>query len=372
MDESLRVLVNGLHAKSGGGVTYLRELTPRLAARADLDVTLLLHENQRELYPKLPEQMAIHWVNFDSGFAKLLIWEQLKLPALAHTLKADVTYSPANFGPLFAPKPVVLLRNTLAVGQTDRRLSKQIYWMVLGWMTHWSVRRAPVALAVSRYAGDVLTEGLPAKQKSKMVVVPHGVSPLYSPDGAPREAFLLAVGDIYVQKNLHGLVEALALLKDALPDLTLKIAGRPIDGDYLQRIESRIRELGLGGRVAFLGHQSAEELRDLYRRCRLFVFPSLAETFGNPLVEAMACGAPVACAEVTAMPEVAGKAVQYFDPAEPVDMAMILKSMWTDETLRAEYASRALERSHLYSWEETARKTAEALLSTAEPTTSVV
>lgn len=358
----MRVLVNGLHAKSGGGVTYLRELMPRLAALPELAVTLLLHEDQRGLYPDLPDQLPIHWVDFRNSFARLLIWEQLRLPGLARRLGSAVTYSPANFGPLFAPAPVVLLRNTLAVGQSDRRWRKQIYWLVLGWMTHWSVRRAPVALAVSRYAGEVLTEGLSAHQKNKLVIVPHGVSPRFHPDDSPRQDFLLAVGDLYVQKNLHGLIEALALLAEALPDLRLKVAGRPVDKAYGDRLRQRLAQLGLSDRVDFLGSLAPDQLADLYRQCRLFVFPSLAETFGNPLVEAMACGAPVACARITAMPEVAGDAVEYFDPRDPADMARSLKNMWTDAARREEYSARAVRRAALFSWEETAQRTANALV----------
>lgn len=362
MGRPVRILVNGLHAKSGGGVTYLRELVPRLAEHPGIDLHLLLQETQRALYPDLAARLPVHWVAADLNFYTLLIWEQLRLPGLARKLGAKVTFSPANFGPLFAPGPVVLLRNTIDVGQTDRRWSKRLYWQGLDLMTKLSVRRAPVALAVSRYAAEVLTRGLPSRHSEKVVVVPHGCSERFRPAEVAGEAFLLAVGDIYVQKNLHGLIEAVSLLTDRCPDLELRIAGRPVDRDYLRRLKTLIAEKGVANRVTFLDHVQPEDLVELYRRCRLFVFPSLAETFGNPLVEAMACGAPVACSDAAAMPEVAGDAAVYFDPQDPAAMAEVIAALWTDAAARTALSEKAAARAGGYSWEACARSTGAALL----------
>ncbi len=358
MTAPVRVLINGLHAKSGGGVTYLREIMPHLVARPEIEPILLLHDSQRPLFADLDHHVPVRWVRFRSGFLRLLAWEQVRLPGLARRLKVDVTFSPANFGPLLAPRPVVLLRNTLAVGQTETRFLKRLYWWVLGIVTRASIRRAPAVLAVSRHAADILYRGVAAAHRTKLRIVPHGVSPLFRPDDAPREDFLLAVGDLYIQKNYHGLIEALARLPDGIH---LRIAGRPVDADYHDRLRAQVRRTGLAARIAFLGHRTPGQLADLYRRCRLFVFPSLAETFGNPLVEAMACGAPVACAEAAAMPEIAGDAAVWFDPADPDSMARAIASMWGDDALRAQYSKRARIRAARFSWPETARLTAGAL-----------
>jgi glycosyltransferase involved in cell wall biosynthesis len=363
----VRVLVNGVHARTGGGVTYLRNVVPGLAGDPSLSLVVLLHESQRDLFPNLGAWAETVYVDFSDGFYGRLLWEQAALPHLARRLKADVTFSPANFGPLLAPRPVVLLRNALAVAAADPRPTKRLYWAALTAMTRLSLLRAPAAMAVSDYARRTLTEGLPAAVRARVRVVPHGVSDIFRPDpeDRPREDFALAVGDIYVQKNLLGLIEALARARKVLPGLRLKVAGRPVDADYAARCRALAAARGLEGVVVFLGHVPAEGLVDLYRRCRLFVFPSLIETFGHPLLEALACGAPVASSNATAMPEVAGDAALYFDPADPEAMADCLVRLARDDTLRAALSAKAAVRAAAFSWEVTARRTAEVLKAAA-------
>ena len=108
-----------------------------------------------------------------------------------------------------------------------------------------------------------------------------------------------------------------------------------------------------------------DDLLDLYRRCGVFVFPSLVETFGNSLVEAMACGAPVAASNSAAMPEVAGEGALYFNPNDVPDMASVIGSLLDDPVLRRASGQKALERAKLYSWSSTAEKTLTILLDAA-------
>ena len=124
-----RVLVNALHARSGGGVTYLRNILPRLVADPGLEVHLCVHGEQAGDMPG-GAAVTAHLAPCGSGFYATLIWEQLGLPRLARRIGADVVFSPANFGPLLARRPVVLLRNALDVGKTEKRIGKRLYWAV--------------------------------------------------------------------------------------------------------------------------------------------------------------------------------------------------------------------------------------------------
>jgi glycosyltransferase involved in cell wall biosynthesis len=94
----------------------------------------------------------------------------------------------------------------------------------------------------------------------------------------------------------------------------------------------------------------------------VFVFPSSVETFGNPLVEAMACGAAIACSNTAAMPEVLGDAGQYFDPYDSGQIAASILQLMTDDTLRQEMRQRARKRSAHYSWKLTEQKTVSVLM----------
>ena len=122
-------------------------------------------------------------------------------------------------------------------------------------------------------------------------------------------------------------------------------------------MKNTVSEEKLDGKVEFLGQVHPQELVALYQRCGVFVFPSTVETFGNPLVEAMACGAPIACSHTAAMPEVVGDAAMFFDPTDVQDMAAAIGRLWKDANLRQDLSCKAVERAKKYSWKETAENT---------------
>ncbi|MBF0094767.1 MAG: glycosyltransferase family 4 protein [Alphaproteobacteria bacterium] len=353
------MLINGLHAKTGGGVTYLRNMLPLLAADPELELTLFLKREQLPLFSPIDERVRVRTFDFGGGLFRLLAWEQTVLPVLARRMGARVTFSPANFGPLLAPGPVILLRNALEVAKEESRPAKRLYWAGLSLMTRLSLLGCRRAIAVSEYARRALSRGF----GNKTTVIHHGLSPLFHPTFQPKTAppFLLVVADIYVQKNLHGLIDALPGIVAAHPEVHLFIAGREVDPDYAAGLRRRIAALGLDNAVLFLGGVAPDTLNDLYNGCTVFVFPSTVETFGNPLVEAMACGACIASSNTTAMPEILGEAGCYFDPADPADMTARILSLLGDEALRAERGRAALARAQRFSWAGTAEAVARVL-----------
>jgi glycosyltransferase involved in cell wall biosynthesis len=300
----------------------------------------------------------------DSYFG-ILWWEQVKLPLLARRIGARVTFSPANFGPLLAPRPVIMLRNAIAVGRRDWRPRRWVYWSVLTLMTMASLLRARRAIAVSDYARRALSFGLARRRIS---VVHHGVDPAYSPagDGAKRGDFLLAVGDIYVQKNYLMLIEALAIARETHPGLTLKIAGANVGDEYPGQVTAAISRHGLGDAIELLGSVDRDRLASLYRDCAMLVFPSTAETFGHPLVEAMSSGAPIVSSNRAAMPEILGDAGLYFDPTDPRDMAAAIENLIDDGDLAARLGIAARQRAQSFSWEKAARDTADILVAAGD------
>lgn len=365
--DSVVVLINGLHAKSGGGVTYLRNILGELVNDPRLEFHLFLHVEQYPLFGEPPAGIRLHLLEFKTSFLRLLMWEQVALPILAREMFADVTFSPANYGPFSAPNPVILLRNSLAVVQREKRLSKRIYWVMLALATMVSLITARRAIAVSDYARKSLSFGLPRWVTDRIAIVPHGVAKHFSPDpSVPRQDdMLLAVCDIYVQKNLHTLINAMEVLRKRHPNARLQIAGRIIDPDYHAELMQLIESRNLGGAVEFLGGCTPTELRHLYRTCTLFVFPSTIETFGNPLVEAMACGAPIASSSSSAMPEVVGDAARLFDPLDVQQMATVLGDLLDDPAARQELTAKGIKRAGDFSWEKTAKQTADILYQVA-------
>lgn len=364
----MRILINGVHARSGGGATYLRNILAHLPSDERLELHLFLHNDQLSLFGSIDARVTLHRFDFSRGFWPFFWWEQISLPLLSRAMPADVTFSPANFGPLFARTPVIMLRNAFTVGNDDPRFIRRLYWKAMAFMTAASLMTCSRAIAVSQYARDALSFGRRAWRENKIDVVYHGVNPIFAPGKRTpgTDPYLLLVGDIYIQKNLHTLIEALPIIHRRLPGITLKIAGRRNDDFYYDRIATLINRLHLQDKIIFLGHKREDELITLYRDCAVFVLPSTMETFGNPLAEAMACGAPVACSNVAALPEIVGKGAVLFDPLDPEDMAEKIVRLMEDDALAQDIAARGLERSGIFSWETTARMTADILFKAAQ------
>lgn len=361
-DSRTRVVINAVHARSGGGVTYLRNILPLLAQDGRLDLHLFLLEDQANIFHPVDERIRVHLFPVIKGNIAVMLWEQIAIPFLARRIGADVIFSPANFGCLLSSRNVILLRNALSVARVESRPSRWAYWTALGVATFLSTLRSRKVIAVSNYALRSLTFGFHRFLASRSAVIHHGVDGRFSPDPAiTRENFILVVADLYVQKNLLNFIGAVDRMRRRKPDVRVRIVGSPIDPWYRDRVFAMVERLDLGGHVEFLGKRAPDELRDIYRRCLFMAFPSTAETFGNPLVEAMACGTPIACSNTTAMPEIVADAALLFDPFSPDSIAEACVRMIDSPDLRAALALKGLERAKLFSWRQAARLTADAL-----------
>ncbi len=358
-----RILINALHARSGGGVTYLRNVLPLLAQDERLDIHLFIESDQIEIFHPIDEKVRVHAFAAVGSPAALALWEQLILPILGRVMDADVIFSPANFGCLLSDRNVILLRNAFSVVRVETRPGRWLYWGALSLMTLLSVFRSARVLAVSDYAARALTLGLWRLIKSKITVVHHGVSRRFLPaSGVARERFILIVADIYVQKNLLNFLRAAKIICRHCPDVRFKIVGASIDPWYEGQVKSLVKSLEIEDRVEFLGRRPEEEILDLYRKCLFLAFPSTAETFGNPLVEAMACGTPIVCSNTSAMPEIVGDAALFFDPFDPASIAEACLRMIDSAELRESLAARGLERARRFSWETCSRQVADVLV----------
>jgi glycosyltransferase involved in cell wall biosynthesis len=166
--------------------------------------------------------------------------------------------------------------------------------------------------------------------------------------------FLLFVGAQEPRKNLPRLLESLKLIHDRYQKIPLVLVGRKgLDSDNVQK---NIQKLGLDSEVKTVGYVNKNELKHIYGLASAFVFPSLMEGFGIPLLEAMACGVPIVTSRTSALPEIAQDAAVYIDPEDPEDMATKIIHLLEDTALREKLVSAAESRVKFFSWEKTARK----------------
>ncbi len=171
------------------------------------------------------------------------------------------------------------------------------------------------------------------------------------------DRFILYVGTIEPRKNLPTLFAAYRHLLERWPDLGLVVAGKP--GWLTEGTFRALRDLGLEGRVRFLGYVPDEDLPALYSAAAVFTFPSLYEGFGLPPLEAMACGTPAVVSDASSLPEIVGDAGLRVPPDRPADWAAALAAVLSNESLRSHLREAGFRQAARFCWSETARRTVE-------------
>lgn len=173
-----------------------------------------------------------------------------------------------------------------------------------------------------------------------------------------RGRYVLFVGRVEPKKNIAALVRAFrALAAEQRGGLTLAVAGMA-DPLFFPQLEEDLRRSGPG--VVLTGRVAPEDLPHLYRGAELFAFPSFAEGFGLPPLEAMACGVPVVCSSATSLPEVLGDAGILVAPEDEAALSRAMARLLADGELRTRLAAQGISRSSLFSWDRTARATLDA------------
>jgi glycosyltransferase involved in cell wall biosynthesis len=229
-------------------------------------------------------------------------------------------------------------------------------------------RRADRVIAISQAgADDVVTHLRVARERIDVVPLGPGVEASVAPTPEPalrqrlglgEGPIVLAVSAKKTHKNLARLVQAMRAVLARAPTAVLVLVGRPTAHE-LELRELAARE-GLSASVVFPDYVDQADLEGLYAAASCYVLPSLTEGFGLPILEAMQRGVPVACSNVSAMPEVAGAAARYFDPLRTEEIAAAIVELLEDRALASRLVAAGHERARAFSWEATAELTLES------------
>ena len=302
-----------------------------------------------------------------------ILHEQFGLARRVAQAGADVLWSPGYTTPFRAPCPQAVTVHDLQYRHHPEDFSRAEL-AAMRFVVWISCRRAQAVITASQASASDLTRlnGVPPE---RIAVTPYGVSDFFFEPQAEasrkallakagvRGPFLLTVVNTYPHKNLAGLVAAFARLERDIPH-ELVIVGHPRRGE--PDVQAAMRLLADAGRVRRQRGISRETLRALYQSAELFVFPTLFEGFGLPVIEAMAAGAPVACSDIPTLREVAGDAASRFDPRDAESMAECIRAMLDDPDRRRDLCERGRARARTFTWERTARATREVLLRLVE------
>ena len=284
----------------------------------------------------LRARLDVHSIAFGgAGRASVLARELWWYPLRLSAVRADLLHCTTYYGPLWPRTPTVVTVHDLALWRQPEAFGRWTQAYVPRVVPR-VVRAARRVIAVSEFtAGEI--EQLLAVPRERISVVPNGVDPVFHPDGPSVEGdYVLAVGTLEPRKNLARVIEATERL-----GIELRVVGARGWGDIDVR----------GGNVRWLGRIDDDELARLYRGARCVVYASLYEGFGIPVLEAMACGAPVVTSRGGATEEVAGGAAELVDPLDVADIAAGIE--------RAVAAPReaGLLQAQRFSWDESARLT---------------
>ncbi len=227
------------------------------------------------------------------------------------------------------------------------------------------VRRADAVITISESSKRDLMRYYETPEE-KITVVHEAASSRFRPASAQAVAetkasyrlpdkYVLALGTIEPRKNLNRLVDAVLLLRQKDPELSLVIVGRAgwLCQDFFQHLE----KLDDPRAVLLSGYVPDADLPAVITGATAYVLASFYEGFGLPILEAMACGTPVACSNTSSMPELGGDAARYFDPHDFQDMVAAISAVLEDADLREEMCQRGFEQAARFSWKRTARET---------------
>jgi len=355
-----KVLINALHTSTGGGVTYLRGILPRLANDIRARWILLATPKLLELL-EIPGNVEVK-VAPEMGFAKGHLWEQLVLPWTCRAWGVRRMLCNANYVPLLAPRPVPVLHTTPRVAQQVSGIGWWLYWTFLKTLTVLSLWRAPRALSVARHVvGDYVGAwvGRKVRVASPAVIVPAGEATV-NPD------LIITVGDFYPQKDYPLLVRALEKVRARRPKARLMIVGRAIDTKVRDEVLALIRELKLADAVTLTGAMPHDKVLANLKRAAVYVSTSSAECFNIPVLEALACGVPCVLNDTDFQVEVAGDAAVYVPAHKGGDVAAAYAAaicgVMEDAAVAATLRRMGLARAAGFSWEKTARIVADTVL----------
>ena len=299
-------------------------------------------------------------------------WTQMRLPFELWLHPQDVYFFPASRIPLsYAPEKSVMTIHDVAFLFFPECFSSSLrHWLTLA--TEQGIQKARKIIAVSEATRqDLLAYYGIAPEK--VIAIHHGVHEMFRPLEPHviahvqqkyhlESPYLLCVGTLQRRKNIPRLIQAFYLLKQKyhLPH-KLVLIGQKYDDLPEDEIFATIERLFLDEEVIWTGYVLAQDLPALMSGSEVFVLPSLYEGFGMPLLEAMACGVPVACSNISSLPEVVGDCGIMFDPYCVESIVETLYQLLGDQDLRTELRAKGLSRAASFSWSTCARKTLQVL-----------
>lgn len=295
------------------------------------------------------------------------LWEHYWLPRVLHQNQVDVFHGPATLLPLARDGYAAVVTIHDLVAFLHPQTIPRKYATYMRWLIRKVVARADRIISVSEHTKSDLVDVL-GVNPDKISVVYEAAHESFRPcndqklldDVCQRYGldgpFLYHVGNIEPRKNLVRLVKAFMIMRERSGHkVKLAISGQK--GWLTRRLFKALGEIDIHRDVVFTGYVSHQDLPLLMCAAHAFVFPSLYEGFGLPVLEAMSCGTPVVTSDISSLPEIVGDKAVLVDPNSSESVAQGLQRILEDSQLHSRLAAEGFERAKLFSWNKAARET---------------
>jgi glycosyltransferase involved in cell wall biosynthesis len=300
-------------------------------------------------------------------------WEQVLLPRKAKEVGIDFLHCTSNTAPLFISVPLIITLHDIIYLERINLTQGTSYQIVGNLYRRWNVprvvKKAVGVITVSDYERNRIVDHLKISPE-RVRTVYNGVSDHFRPIDSEEEKqvmkkrynlpeeFIFYLGNTDPKKNITGVIKALSILRKQ-QRLSLPLVMPDIDRDYLHNIAKEAGDVEILNYITFCGYVPNHDLPALYSMASVFLYPSLRESFGIPILEAMACGTPVITSSTSSMPEVAGDSAIFVDPFSPEDLAEKIVLLLSDKDLQQQLTAKGLKRARQFSWTSNAMKTLE-------------
>jgi glycosyltransferase involved in cell wall biosynthesis len=374
----MKIVIKAASVKMGGALTYLCDfLSHATNLEPRLELVVVLPEETISKLPVQPKNVRLVPVPMSSMTALGRVWwEQITLRRLIRRESPDFVYSTGNLGIFRCPVPqMVLIECSLFFSDLYQKtflpahsLRQRMAFKLRRWLICRSARWADIVVAPTQAMLEELRRFV-AVPPHKALVNPYGVEGLNGNaqsnhrvadgDATDKPIRLLHVSLYYEHKDLSTLLKAMPLLnQNGDGRFTLATTANPAwavaSGTVTQREDQQLlKRPEMSDAVKVIGPLEKEETQQLYRDADIFVFPSLTESFGFPLVEAMANGLPIVAADTPVNREICGQAALYFPPLDPEDLAEKVVLLGRNQALREKLGAMGRGRAaKCFRWED--------------------